>query len=670
MVSQINRTPIEQGRALMKFKFILMIFFWANTALSEIPTRRTFDLNENISPCEDFHKYVCSKAESQFQLRSDRSKHYFAFDDSNERILDYKKQFMQNIDKENKLSERTSQIKAFYKSCMNTAARKTEELNYTKETLKYLEKVKTEKELISLSTQEFFSGKFAFTTFFTKPNIDNSDKLEGGIMGKLMFLPEKAYYENSELLKDYEEVLAEFFLSLQLEKDQPKAIVRAKNMIAIEKEAAKTFPTPATQRQRWTENRQLTQSAILNKYPNLDLEYIFKKIPKDTLIFLPYPEGLDHLSEIIKNKQFHSLKDIYLYQTLSGKMDEAYPVFFNKLFAFQKKWFGGADSRPALQERCTKIIMGHFAKELDETLTERMFPQFKSEKVLELGERIRASIISGIEKNSWLSVEAKQEALNKIKKMRLQLVKPFTDKEWDFLPIKKYSNKLYLANLDIRSRLNVEKTFDEILKPFNKEAWGMSPLTVNAYFSSEENKFVMPIGILQYPFFDANLLLEENLAAGGMVMGHEIGHSIDDVGSKFDSEGRLRQWMTLNDLGEFSRRGIKLIEQFDKIGHNGRLTQGENVADLVGLSFAYNAAFPKNEGNLETKKKFFISYARLWCGVIRPGLNELLRKTDPHALGKARINEQVKHQNGFQTAFQCKSGDKMFLADEDQVKIW
>jgi putative endopeptidase len=654
----------------MKTSILLMLFFWATSSTAEIPTRRNFELSTQISPCEDFHKYVCGKAEAEFQLRADRSKHYFAFDDSNERILEFKKQFLQNFDKESKWNKSSTQIKNFYKSCINTSARKLEELKYTKQFIKRLEKIKTSHDLIQFSNQQYLAGNFAIASFFNKPNIDNSDKLEGGAMGKLMFLPEKAYYENVELIKDYETLLANFLMSLKLEKNITVAIARAKEVVAIEKEAAKTFPTPAVQRQRWTENRQMPQEVFLKKYLNLHFEEIIKHTPKDTLIFVPFPEGLDHLSETLNKNQIPVLKDILLYQTLASKMDEAYPEFFDKNFTFQKKWFGGPDKRSTLQERCTKTTMGLFGKELDLILIEKMFPKFNSEKVVDLGERIRKVIIEGISNNTWLSKGAQEEAFSKIKKMRLQLVKPLNDKEWDFLPTQIYSEKNYLANLEKRTHVGVEKMFDEIQKPFNKIAWGMSPLTVNAYFSSEENKFVMPIGILQYPFFDAGMSIEENLAAVGMVMGHEIGHSIDDIGSKFDSEGRLRQWMNLNDLGEFSKRGIKLIEHFDKIGHNGRLTQGENVADLVGLSFAYTAAFPKDKGELESKKNFFVSYARLWCGIIRPGFNELLRKTDPHALGEARINEQVKHQKGFQLAFQCKKGDKLFLADEDQVKIW
>ena len=215
-----------------------------------------------------------------------------------------------------------------------------------------------------------------------------------------------------------------------------------------------------------------------------------------------------------------------------------------------------------------------------------------------------------------------------------------------------------------------DKSMREVREPANQDAWGMGPLTVNAYYSSNENKFVLPIGILQYPFYDKDGSVIENLGAVGAVIGHELGHSIDDSGSKYDSQGRLKQWMTTKDIMEFNLRGQKMIDQFNNAGHDGKLTLGENVADLVGLTFAYHAAFPKGDGSLADKKSFFTAYGRLWCSVTRPDYDKLMRKTDPHAAGWARINEQIKHQPAFAETFQCKEGDKMTLPQKDRVQIW
>ena len=214
------------------------------------------------------------------------------------------------------------------------------------------------------------------------------------------------------------------------------------------------------------------------------------------------------------------------------------------------------------------------------------------------------------------------------------------------------------------------RAFKKMREGVNQEAWGMGPLTVNAYYSPDKNKFVLPIGILQYPFFMKDGSLAENLGAVGAVVGHELGHGIDDEGSKFDANGKLNTWMREEDIKTFQERGQRMLKQFDRIGHNGQLTQGENIADLVGLTFAYEAAFPQGQGKREDKQKFFTSYARVWCGVMREKTKEMQLKTDPHSLGYARINEQVRHQPGFYEAFSCNRNNKLYLNESDRIRIW
>jgi putative endopeptidase len=299
-----------------------------------------------------------------------------------------------------------------------------------------------------------------------------------------------------------------------------------------------------------------------------------------------------------------------------------------------------------------------------------MFPDFPEEKFIELAEKVRGSIIQGVKDNEWLSKEGKEGAIKKLQSARLQLVKPRNDEEWYFNPVVTYTSDQPIEN---SRRLNLaltERMYRELGTKRNKDRWWMGPLTVNAYYSPSDNKFVMPIGILQYPFYDPKLPETINLGAVGAVIGHELGHGIDDKGAMFDYQGRLKQWMSDSDLQSFKNAGAKFISQFDKIGHNGKLTLGENIGDWTGLTFAYRAAFPDDKGDRETKQKFFLQYARLWCEVVRPKMKERMLKTNPHPIGKARVNEQVIHQGGFAEAFQCKKGDPMYLPEAERIKVW
>ncbi len=637
---------------------------------SEIPERRLFPLSSKISACENFHDYVCSDVEASFELRPDRSSHTFAFSDSYERILSKKKEFFSNIENEKKLSPRALQIKNFYLACMNESAGAKEEKETVGDRVRAIEKVKTVKDFVKLDTDNFFKGKASILVFDNSANADNPDLYDAYMAVSFMNLPDHGYYEKPELVADYKNLVTEFFKIVHPKMTAEEIKVRVEKMYNLEAEFVQRYPRAEERRQRWGEKRDIPQAQFLADYPNLNVEPYLKKIPKKLNVRINIPEAFKFYNEYLTSKNLDTLKDIYLYRTASHLMDDGYPDFFTKKFGFNKKHLGGPDSRPVRQERCTMKMMSEFEKEVDEVLMQKLFPNFPKQKVVEISEKIRGSIMDGISASTWLSADAKEVAKKKVASCRLQVVAPQTAREWNFNPIRKYSATQPLKNQQKLRTALIEKTVKEMFKPVNKDAWGMGPLTVNAYFSPTENKFVMPMGILQYPFFDDKNTLEENLGAVGAVMGHELGHGIDDQGARFDDKGRLKVWMSMNDMAEFQKRGARMADQFSKIGHNGKLTLGENVADLVGLSFAYKAAFKDNKGSITDKQKFFVSYARNWCEVKRDGYKEKQLKTDPHSLGWARINEQVKHQPGFQEAFGCKSGQPMVLSDKDRIVIW
>ena len=639
---------------------------------SKIPEKRNYTLKSEVNPCDDFHQYVCSNVENSFQLREDRSSHHFAFEDSAERLLEKKKSFFKNIDKEKKLSERSLQMKGYYKACMNEKEAAKEEKTLVQNLKLDLESIKSLRDFIEFNKQNMMNEKWSFINYELSANIDNPNIYDITFDINLMFLPEHSYYDNKELTDAYAELMTDFFMTIYPDGKRETFRQRALAIVDFEKRFKETYPFPAEFRQRWTQPRYVSREDFFKQTSNIGLENFFKaNIPEKTLVRIFIPESIAFANrELQKEENLQVLKDIYMFRSARGFMDDAYPELFKKRLAFSFKYLGGAPKRPDRQERCTMSVMSAFNRELDLEMLPRLFPNFPSEKMLTVAEKVRQSIITGIKENNWLSEQSKQGALAKISKAKLQLIQPQSDKEWDFKPIQKYSSSKPYENGKKLALLSHKRSMERIREGVNHEAWGMGPLTVNAYYSPEANKFVMPIGILQYPFFVPEGDVIENLGAVGAVVAHELGHAIDDEGSKFDSDGKLKQWMTEEDIKKFKERSQKMIEQFNKIGHNGSLTLGENVADLVGLTFAYKAAFPNNSGRLEDKKKFFIAYGRLWCGVTRDKMKEMLLKTDPHSLGFARINEQVKHQSGFHEAFACQSSNKLYLSEADRLKIW
>ncbi len=657
---------------LIKLLILPSIFISLNAAgqSSEIPSKREFPLSKKVSPCENFHQYVCSEAEAAFKLRDDRSRHKFSFNDSSERILESKKKFFANLKKQSKVNPRTAQIRNTYLACMDQKAGIQNEKRELNQLLKELSTLQTTEAFANWKIDQIKKNKTSLISFNAYSNKDNPEKLDIYIMADFSFLPEHSYYENPELMSDYKQLMINFFELVFKNESAADIKKRVERVLDFEKEFMKVFPKPEVMRQRWSEKRQEEQKQFFAKYPQSKLEKLFLNVPKFTLVQNSIPEGLNFYETALAGGKLNELKDLMLFQIGISFMDDSQPDFFKKHFDFNAKYLGGPPVRSERHERCTRAAAGSFEKELDQVLIKKLFPAFPAAKFKEVAAKIRESIVVGLKKNEWLEESSRQKAILKIQNAKMYLVQPENELEWDFLPIKQYSKTDRFENRRIYLKTHRERWLKRLITGANLQAWEIGPLTVNAYYDPSANKFVMPMGILQYPFFNPDGDIIENLGAVGAVIGHELGHGVDDQGSKYDENGKLVQWMSMKDLAEFSKRGRKLIDLFDKAGHNGLLTLGENIGDLVGLTFAYNAMFLDRNPSIEDKKKLFIAYARVWCGVARPKSEEEQLKTGPHALGRARINEQVKHQPGFAEAFSCKKGDQMVLPSEQRVQIW
>jgi putative endopeptidase len=659
----------------MKFTSILILFGLlvscsekVGAPTSVIPKRREFPINEKINPCDDYYEYACSNAIAGFKLRDDRSRHSFSFSDSYERILAEKKMYLNKLLTANKFNTHSKQLHDNYAACMDVKSRAVEEKTLFELALKEMREVTTKEQFSKMLMSKSLLGKDGLINHFNNTNLDDNNVFDLMILpNKLASLPEVSYYQKKDLMDEYKKVVTDFFLLTKFETPGE----RADSVIKFEIAFMNKYPKPAQRRLIWSQRNYTTKKKLL-KFKSLSLNPLLDKVPSHIKIRNPMGGALSNLNKMIMMTSLSTLKDVYLYQAYSGILDQAYPKFYKKKFDFSHKFLGGSPKRGELDERCARKVMRSFGKEIDAELFDTFFPNFPEAKFLKTLERVRTSIVDGLSENKWLSEMAKKNAIKKIKTAKFQVVKPKTENEWNFNPIATYSTKTYLGNNQKLRENLTNRQFDRLAKPKDKKIWFMGPLTVNAYYDSSNNQFVMPAGILQYPFFDTTGEEWTNLGAIGAVVGHELGHGVDDQGSKYDENGRLRQWMTNADLENFKSRGAKLVKQFNEAGHDGKLTLGENIGDLVGVTFALAAAqkvMPKDQIDKATKE-FFLQYARAWCSVTRPKMKERLLKTDPHSLGIARVNEQMKHQSEFARVYQCKSSNKLVIPEEERVKIW
>lgn len=642
-----------------------------HTQKNKIPDKREFPISENINPCEDYYDHVCSGVIKNFKLPEDRARYAFSFTDSSERILVEKKKYFKRLASKNVESikdQRERSLKKYYNSCIDLNSVSASEKSYIQNLRDQLSKIKTKKEFITFMFENHKDGGFSMIGLEEFSNPKKPARKDLILVGNILSLPDPIYYKKEDLVKDLKSIIAEFFKNL----GHAEGEKISNDVFAFESSIAEVYPDKKEIRSLMDKYVVRSKKSYIKKYKNLGLDHYLANVPTSVKLRDFMPEVLKKLDSMIAKTSLDTLKNVYTYYAYFGDVDQSQPVLAKKKYEFNAKYLGASKVRPQRNEECITHLEKRFGMEIDYYLIEQMFPNFPEERIRKLVVTIRETIVDKLKKNKWLTDSSKKEAIAKIQSATLQLVKPRNTNEWNFAKEVNYKENDFLANQNAYNKARFEKQMEEIGEPMDFTRWSMSPLTINAFYTPTSNRFVLLQGILQYPFFDKDMEDRDVIASMGMVIGHELGHSIDDNGSRFDSKGRMRKWLAKKDKETFDKLVKPLIARFNAVGHDGKQTLGENIGDMVGLNAAYKAAFPDgfSEKNREDHKKFFQSYGRIWCEVQTDSMKELRLKSDYHSLGRQRVNMQVINQPGFQKAYSCKEGDKMYLASEKMLKIW
>lgn len=656
---------------MQKIFVILSISLLASCSQGERKYRRetrTYSVDETISPCEDYHAYVCGPLEKAFTLPPDRARYTFAFSDSREALLAYKKKYFQNLSDRKPRTEIEGRLKNAYLACMNVAARRSDEERHIKRIKQELARIGNRTQLLDYFAQKVFSGDAAFVALRSRHNLDDPSYSDAFLLPSAMTLPEPGYYQQAETETHLLDLFRKFYEELDVSDPEEKA----RRLFSFEKRLAKFYPSPLEFREIMNRKSPAKRSE-LKKLRHLRLSKILGRVPEKTKFDKIARKALVQLDHDLGRLPIEDLKDFYLYYAGSEFIEDSHPAFAKKAFDFAGKYFGGPAVKPARDENCTNYVMKTYPMGLDSTLLPEIFPTLPREKFLELAETIRKSLIESIEENNWLSKTGKAGAIKKIEAANLMLVSPETETQWNFRPETEVHPEQMIQNeIALREALKIRE-LSEFGVALPKDRWKKGPLEVNAYYVRSLNQLVLLAGILQSPFFEESQSRIQNLAGIGTVIGHELGHGIDDKGRLYDDRGRLRNWMTETDRKNLEARSLPLVQEFEAVGHNGRLTLGENTGDNVGLHTSFRAAFPmyhNGKYSRESLQEFFLQYGRTYCGVQTEAAKQLHLRTNPHSLGKERINRQVRQQAGFAEAYSCKEGDPMYLPKYKRIRIW
>lgn len=426
----------------------------------------------------------------------------------------------------------------------------------------------------------------------------------------------------------------------------------------------------------------LTIDELTARYPNIDFHRYFDKLglPHIDRVIVGQLGSLEEVNRLMGECSEQQLHDYITVGYLGSAAPFLSDDFCEARFHLTQALSGVQEEKPRWK-RSLATVSSLLSEAVGQLYVERYFPASSKEKMMELANNLKTALGQHIDALTWMSDDTKTCAREKLDAFTIKIGYP--DKWRDYSALHIDRNRSYWDNVKEAIRHEIDYNLADWGKPVDKSRWYMSPQTVNAYYSPLSNEICFPAGILQAPYFNPDADSAENYGAIGVIIGHEMTHGFDDQGSQFDLHGNLSEWWSKEDRERFNALTEKLVEQFDKIivtgdtHANGRFTLGENIADQGGLRIAYTA-YHNSLGNtggemldgFTPDQRFYLAYANVWAGNIRD--EEILSrtKTDPHSLGRWRVNATLRNLDPFYKAFDITEGTPMYLPKDQRVIIW
>ena len=397
-------------------------------------------------------------------------------------------------------------------------------------------------------------------------------------------------------------------------------------------------------------------------------------------VIVSEPSYFTGLSRIMQSTPLDTWKTYFRWHTLTAYASLLPPNFADEHFAFYSTTLRGVPMQEDRWKRAVRLTDSKMGEALGKLYVQKYFPPENKVRMEKLVANLLAAYKQSISTLAWMSPATKKEAQAKLASFTPKIGYPVKWRDYSSLEIKKED---LIGNTMRANAFATQFDINKLGQPIDRDEWGMSPQTVNAYYNPELNEVVFPAAILQPPFFNAAADDAVNYGAIGAVIGHEISHGFDDQGSQYDGKGNLRDWWTKQDHQKFAAKTAALVKQYNAFSPlpgyfvNGELTLGENIADNSGLAIAYKAYKLSLHGQpapvidgYTGEQRFYIGFGQVWRSKMRDAATLVRLKTDPHSPSEFRGNGTIRNQPGFYEAFHLKKGDKMYLAPENRVIIW
>jgi putative endopeptidase len=692
--TQMKMIPRLLPRLLPTTLAVLSTVAFADTSkvvtspsLPDKPGVDTVYFDTKAAPCDDFYRYATGHWQDASTIPKDKAR-WGAFDQIGERSREVMIRVLRDSAASKSAADTVRQKLAdFYKSGMNA---EQINLNGPKIILNHafppLRHKLSVAERFALMQQE---GTPVGFNFAVRQDQRDSSRYIMQISQGGLGLPEREYYfandeRSVKLRQKYIAHIGNMLRIGPLGLTKAVADQAAVNIMALETKLAEAAMTRVEARDPDKTYNLMTLSQLQQHAPQFDWAAFFNAagVEKVGDINVAQPNFFKSFATFVADIPIETWGEYRQWHTLRAMSPYMGGEYEKENFAFYGKELTGVDEMESRERRITATIDRTMGDALGKLYVEKAFSPTAKAKALDLVKNVRAAMRDRIEALDWMSAETKKEATVKLDAIAVKIGYPDKWKDYSAVEIKRDD---YLGNIIRATRVEFQRQVDRLGKPIDRNAWSMSPPTVNAYYNSSINEIVFPAGILQSPFFDEKADDASNYGGIGMVIGHELTHGFDDRGRKFDAIGNRRDWWTAEDATRYTVKADAIAKQYEAyqplpgVSINGRATLGENIADFGGLRVAYlgmqkaianNAANGKKMDGLAAEQRFFINYAQSWRQNVREA--ELRRRllTDTHSPAQYRVLGPLGNLPEFQQAFGCKAGDRMVRAAGDQVTVW
>ncbi len=658
----------------------------ASPALPYSPSLDLTSMDKSVDPCVDFYAYSCGGWQKANPIPPDQTS-WSVYGKLYQDNLQFLRGILdQAAATKTGRNEATREIGDFYGACMNESLVNQRGLEAIRPQLKSINGLQGASQIAPLTASIVlpFGGTLLFDSGSTQ-DPDDSEKVIADLGEGGLGLPDRDYYTKQDAKSV--EIRARYLVHVQkvfeLLGEKPDAAkAHAEVVMRMETAMAQASWTRVEKRNPYNLKDKLDLAGLEKLAPAFNWPVYFReaKYPKFEIVNVESPKFFKQVNELIKTEPLDNWEAYLSFHLVDAYSRFLSQPFIDENFNFYNAYLRGAKEQQPRWRRCVQYTDYNLGEALGQAYVAKVFsPELKAQ-ALDMVTRIEDAMRARVQQLDWMSDTTKKQAVIKLERMRNKIGYP--DKWRDYSSIRLTADD-FAGDIERAGAFEQHRQINKIGKPVDHGEWDMSAATVNAYYNPQMNDINFPAGVLQPPLFDLRIDLAPNYGDTGGTIGHELTHAFDDEGSQFDAGGNLKNWWTEEDRKNFDARTQCVDDQYssyiavDDVHVNGKLTLGENVADLGGEILGYMAWQAKTAGldlkpidGLTPEQRFFIGFAQWDCSNMRPEDLRVRAATDPHAPGRFRINGVVANMPEFQKAFNCKAGQPMVRPEKEMCKVW